>query len=341
MEGDPTGVAAAAPVPESATPADAAPAQSEPTAASDAVAESRADDAGTPNQPTPESDDSAEDDGDDTEDADTTSEQTEEQKKLSRKERQRQREQERINTAVADAIAAKEREAQTAEQARVQQEESAKAAKARQDKLEAFLGKPDAPEAPGTLNTLRREIDDLNRAIRSELVEPKGADLDDMAAQVAERESRVTRLTENSAMAGEIEDLVWSSFGNDFASAAEFPEFADRAAKAKYLNAPNGVKGALAVFRETIRAAVEGEKAAEVSALTAKHDAELKAAQADRDSWRIRASGGEYTPEQAGLPHLASGQLTRAQFMSLPREQKEKMRRDQPGAVAEIYSRSA
>ena len=216
----------------------------------------------------------------------------------------------------------------------------AKVAQARTEKLQSWLGVPDAPDKPGTLTTLTREIDDLNRQIRSELTDPKGADLDALAVAVAEREGAKSRLIDNNGMAGTIEEMVWDTFSAEFQSLAMRPEIAgDPAKQQRYLNAPGGVKGAVNTLCDMVAASVEARKDAEIAEIRTKAAQELKAMTADRDIHRFNAGAGP-APETVGAA-TASGALTRQQFMALPQEQKDKIRREQPQVLADIYSRSA
>lgn len=313
---------------DTATDASAAP-DSGPTAEASLVAEGQSDAADAADRPTPESDEDAAEDGDDDEgqDSEATAEQTEEQKKLSRRERQRLREQERIEREVAERLAAKEREQAEAAERQKREAEAQKAAAERQQRLAAFIGEPDAPGKPGTLAQLDQEIADLNRQIRAEITDPKGADLDALSAQVAEREARRDRLRENRTMVGEIEDLVWSAFGTDFASAAAFPEFSDPADKARYLRAEGGVRGALGVLRDVVRAAVTAEKDAEIAKLKAEHDSTVKTLREEMRGWRVRA-GAEEVPDttSGGQAATSGGVLTPERYAAMSFEDRQKLR---------------
>lgn len=213
---------------------------------------------------------------------------------------------------------------------------------ARVKELQEFIGVPDAPDKPGTISTLQAEYETLNQQIRQELLTPTGqVDIDALSKQADEKQFEIKQYSKSLKMAGVIEGLVWQRLGPDFASAATFPELAaDPQKQAAYLNAQGGVRGALHVLADTIRAAKDAEKAAELKAQADKHAVELKALQTDLAGWRVRAGGAEGQSVGTGRPGF-SGAMTRQQFMALPKDQKDQMRREQPLAVAEIYSRSA
>lgn len=324
---------------DTTTVADSAPTAEAATVASDGLAATQDGvthgDATTDTTPTtddtaatPETADADPDDDED--DSPPPENQTEEEKSKAqrRRERRQAREQERIQQAVAAEIAQREQRQQQEATTRAQQKATEDAARARQEKLAAFLGTPDAPEKPGTLAALRSEIDDLNRQIRSEMVNPAGADLDALAAQVSEKESSLTRLTENNRMAAEIENLVWSTFETDFVSATAFPELADPATKNRYLRAEGGVRGALGVFRDAIIAAKDAEKASELAALTTKHQSQVKALEADRAAWRARAGGAEVADTAPGGAPISAGglALTPERYAAMSYEDRQKLR---------------
>lgn len=346
MQGDPTGSGAAPTPSDTADGAADALGTTEPTEAASGAAEGQGD--GVANDPTtPPGDTPAEDRGDDEGEPDeadaeeTEGDEPEGERKLSRKERQRLREEERIAAAVQAEVAKRESERAQAEEARRQQEQSQEAARKRNAELAEFVGEPDTAERPGTIRRLDAEIADLNAKIRAELTNPQGLDLDGMVAEVAKKEADKAAFVKANQMAGRIEEHVWSTFGADFAAAANFPEFGDDPAKkARYLNAQGGVAGALRALVDVANEAKDAHYTAEIAKINEKNAAQLKAAQADRDAWRVRAGGGEAVVEQDGTP-ISIGAMTREQFLALPREQKERMRRDQPAAVAAIYQRSA
>lgn len=292
--------------------APAAPAPSEPTADTTGTVESPGVGPAIVSEPTPD-DTSAEDPGE-TEGTESEDDQprSEEEKKLSRSERRRLREQERIDKAVADAIAASKREAEQAEEVRKNQERIQQAIKARQERLAKFVGTPES------LQTLSTEIDTLNRQIRSELVDPKGADLDALADQVAQKEFERSRLQENQQYEGVIRDEIWTQIESDYAFPATFPELAnDSKAKAAYLNNPQGIRGALTTLAETIRSSKDREWQAKLDAATRESDSKIKALEADRNGWRQRAGGGGDSVEEAGTPAYSAGTLTPERYAAM------------------------
>lgn len=334
MEGDPNGVAVATPAADTAAPAATAP-DTGPTDAAPAAVEGQPSDAPDNSAPTPDSEsveDPGEAEGPESEDDQPRND---EERKLSRRERQRLREQERINQAIADAIAQREREREQAEETRKRQEEAAKAEQARRERLSQFTGTPEQ------LTSLNGEIEALNRQIRTELVQPTpGTDLDALIQQVEQKTAQRDRWQEAQSYHGAIREDVWASLSDDFAFPSTFPELAnDPAARAAYLHNPNGVRGALQTLAETIRKAAAAEHAKATAEITKRHQAELKALEADRDGWRARAGGGDLAPESAGVP--TGGTMTYAQFQSLPLEKRREMRANQPDVVNAIYARHA
>lgn len=323
VEGDPSGSAGSTPAAESTGSVVTAPASSGPTDANTSAVESQQAAETTDATPTPDSL-SAEDQGDN-EGSDAESEderpRNDEERKLSRRERQRLREQERIDKAIADALAAKDREREHAEESRKQQETRQAAEKARQERLSQYVGTPD------TLRTMQTEIDQLNHQIRQELLQPTpGVDLDALISQAAEKTAKRDRLTENQTFRGELEADIWNGLEADFSFAATFPELAnDAAARAAYLHNQGGIRGALTTLAETIRTATAREWEAKLSEQNKKHASELKAVEADRDGWRVRAGGGELAPAEAGVP-ATDGTWTRERLARMSVEEYRKHR---------------
>lgn len=318
VESDPSGSAVSAPA-DTASTTTTAPATSEPTDASGAAAERQpVSDAANP-EPTPD-DTSAEDPGEN-EGAESEEDQprNDEERKLSRRERQRLREQERIDKAIAEAIAANEREREQAEEVKKRQEAATAAEKARREKLAQFVGTPER------LQTLTSERDEITRKINAELLNPAGEDLDALAAQAAEKQSEIDRLRVNQSFEGEIRQDIWSQIEQDFVFPTTFPELSDPQARAAYLHAQGGVKGALVVLADTIRAAKDREWQGKLDAQAKEHDSKLKALAADRDGWRVRAGGGDLAPEDGGTPSV-DGTWTRERLRNMPLEEYRKHR---------------
>lgn len=320
MAVDATVMASPAAVESTADPSSALPAES--TGAGDALENPVAGD-GLTSEPTPEGDPSAEAGSLEEDDDEPKPDETSEQRK-SRSDRQFEN---RLKAIAADPEKARallgpildpliqadrertdsERKASEAQQQTAAQ--ARQAALARQQKLQEFIGVPDAPGKPGTLSTLQAEYDTLNRQIRSELVTPTGTvDLDALTQQADQKAARIERTRENLAMTSEIEDYVWSQFGNEFASAAQFPELAaDPAKQSAYLTAQGGVSGALRVLADTIRSAKDAEKTAALKERDDKHAAEVKALKSEVSNWRVRAGAEEVPDVGTGRPAAGGG----------------------------------
>ena len=333
MEGDPNGVAVATPAADTAAPAATAP-DTGPTDAAPAAVEGQPSETTDNSAPTPDSEsveDNGEAEGPESEDDQPRND---EERKLSRRERQRLREQERINQAIADAIAQREREREQAEETRKRQEEAAKAEQARRERLSQFTGTPELRQS------IDAEIKAIQAKIDDEILRPAGADLEALYAERTAKEAQRDRWTEAQSYESAISENIWAGLADDFAFPATFPELAnDPAARAAYLHNPGGIKGALQTLAETIRKAAAAEHAKATADLTAKHQAEIKALEADRNGWRARAGGGDLAPESAGVP--TGGTMTYAQFQSLPLEKRREMRANQPEVVNAIYARHA
>lgn len=321
---------AMAEAPASTNTATGAPAalDTEPTAGASDVAEGpgSGDDASqTPTPDRSDTDGSAEDQGDD-EDA-AESERPESERKLTRSQRQALRQQEAIDKAVADALAKHQSDQQAAAERQRQAQASTEAQQAKAKRLAEYLGEPDQPGSPGTIARLTSEINDLNRQIRAELTTPQGADLDALAAAVAQKETEVATYQRANALAGEIEDAVFDTFRADFTSAKEFPELAaDPAKQAAYLHAQGGVRGALHVLADTIRSAKDAEWSAKLAASEKVAADKLAAMQTDRDGWRVRAGGAELPTTDGGSASNTSGLLTPDSYASMSYEERMKLR---------------
>jgi colicin import membrane protein len=323
VQPSPAGTAAETPAPDTAgTPADALPV--EPTSDGGSSVESQSTDQATESEtPTPEDDISAEDDG---EDEGTEVEQTEEQKRLSRRERQRLREQERIDKAVEERIAAREREREQAEAEKQRQAQTQEARETAAKEFAEYIGEP------GESDRLTAEIADLNRQIRSEIADPRGVDLDDpekgLLAQVAKKEARQAEIARAQGFQAKIANNLWNGIEAHVMSPLQFPELAgDQAAQARFLGAEGGIAGALKVAREIIRTKALAEKDAEIATLKESHQTALKALEADRNGWRVRAGGSEVADTSAGGQAALSGQLlTPERYAHMTFDQRQKLR---------------
>lgn len=287
--------------------------------------------------PTPD-DTSAEDTGD-TEGTEDPEDQprNDEERKLSRRERQRLREAERVQQAVADALAQKEREAATAKEAADRQAKIDKQLAERRERYSKFVGTPEI------VQSLTAERDALNRQIRDEIVNPQGVDIDALAVQVAAKDAELARLTDNQSYEGVIREEIWAQIEDGYAFPATFPELAnDPKAKAAYLHAQGGIPGALTVLADTIRSAKDREWQTKIDAQTKAHQSELKALQADRDGWRVRAGGGELSIEESGTPSYPAGTLTPERYAAMDSTDRAKLRSTPEGrAQIDAMSRRA
>lgn len=277
--------------------------------------------------PTPDSSETVEDSGD-TEGSEDPDEQprNDEEKKLSRRDRQRLREAERVQQAVADALAQEKREAAAEKEAAVKQAAAEKVLGERREKYSKFVGTPEI------VQSLDTEIAELNRQIRAEIVTPTGVDLDSeeptsLVNQVAAKEAQKAEFSKNQSYEGVIREEVWSQIEGGFTFPATFPELAnDPKAKAAYLHAQGGIPGALTVLADTIRSAKDREWQAKLDTQSKTHESALKAAQADRDGWRVRAGGGELSPEDAGSPSYPAGTLTPERYAAMDSTDRAKLR---------------
>lgn len=288
MQADPSGPGADVSAPDTTASPSVAP-DTGPTPEGLLAVERPSDDTDATDQPTPD-DESAEDDGADEGEHPDQPDQTEEQKKLSRRERQRQREEERIAKAVQERFEQAERERQTAEQqAKVEQ-----ARAERQKALAAYRGEE------GEHARLTAEIADLNRQIRSELSNPQGIDLDAVEQQIAQKEARLGSITQAQAFEGEIAQGIWNGIEAAMLSPLQWPELSGPELRQKYLSAEGGIVGCLQIAREAIVAAKDAEKASALKAQADQHATALKALEADRNAWRVRAGGAEAADTSSG-----------------------------------------
>jgi hypothetical protein len=246
-----------------------------------------------------------------------------------RRERQREaRKQPPAPVKTADEIIA-EYEAKRADEAR-----RAEAAKARTDKLARYLGSDEelaelerVINQPPPSDLYRADLDEQNqrnaevaRAIarRTELLERRsllteyGEPLRE-AIQQAERQQALTWLDEQFRKVG-------AAFELD-------PDAAIAAAVGK----PEPMTATLSALVEQGRAPLL-EEVADLKDQLAARDSELEA-------YRQRLGGRAPQVDRGGV--LANGNLTREQFLALPKDQKDRIRREQPGLLNDIYSRSA
>lgn len=325
LEGDPNGVAAASSAADTAAPAATAP-DSGPTDAASGAVETQPGETTDDSAPTPDSSESAEDQGE-AEGLESEDDQprNDDERKLSRRERQRLREQERIDKAIADALAAKDREREQAEETRKRQETATAAEKARRERVSQFVGTQEA------LTSLNSEIDTLQKQINDEIVTPNGADLEDLIAQANAKRAHRDRWLENQSFQTELQADIWSQIEADYAYPATFPELADPKARAAYLHSQGGIRGAMDTLANAIRSHKDREWQAKLDTQAKETQTKLKALEADRDGWRVRAGGGTVGIENAGTPSYSAGTLTPERYAAMDSTDRAKLRATQDG----------
>lgn len=325
MQPDPTGSAAPAPEPDTApSPADAL-ATSEPTDAGLSDAEDRAGDDAAGSTPTPD-DESAEDDGDD-EGTETTGEQTEEQKRLSRKERQRLREQERIDKAVADAIAVKERERQEQAETAKREADAEKARAERAKKFAEYIGEA------GEVDRLNSEIGDLNRRVRGEIGTLTQEQFDQIEADIRTKEARIASIQQAQGFEGAIREDIWNGIEAAMYRPLAWPEFADPATRQRFLSSPGGIAGAWDTARDVLNAAKDAERDAALAERDKKHAADKATWESELRTWRVRAGAEEVPDTTSGGAAAISdaGVLTPERYAAMSFEDRQKLRSTEAG----------
>ena len=319
MQGDLEGSSANATAPDTTAEPTTAPDTGSTEAGSLAV-ESPSDDAEATSQPTPDSEESAEDDGDD-EGTETTGEQTEEQKRLSRRERQRLREEERLHKAVADAIAERDRVANEAAERQLAEDMARKAREESQKRFVEYKGEQ------GENERLASEIADLNRQIRAEIANPAGVDLDDLEAQVSQKEARLADIQKAQGFEGAIREDIWNGIEAHMLTPLQWPEFSDQAARQRFLTTPGGIAGAWNTAREVLTAAIEARKDAEIATLKSDHESEVKTLREEMRGGRVRAGAEEVSDTTSGgAAAIADGALTPDRYSRMTSEQRAKLR---------------
>jgi hypothetical protein len=281
---------------EPAVTADSAPeAQAAPSEAADPQdvthGESTERAADTDTVETPESSDDGDDDHDpETEPSEGDTPEEAKSKAQKRRERRQQREQERIDRAVEERIAAKERERQAETDRQQREAEAQKAREERTKRFAAYIGED------GETDRLTAEVNELNRRIRAEIATIDQDSLDKIEADIRSKEARIASIREARGFEGEIRQDIWNGIEGQILSVLRHPEFADQATKARYLNAEGGIAGALDVYREVVREAAKSEAAAEIAEIKKAHATEKASLEAVARDWRIRA-GGEEVPD--------------------------------------------
>lgn len=336
MADEAAAVADSAPVAEAATTDNGGTAATQPDVThGDEASETTAEPVQAADPAEPEADD--DDDGDEPD----SEHQTEEEKTKAqrRRERRQQREQARINEAV-QAELKRERETAAQQAAAEQQQKQAEQRQSQwRERFGSFVGSPE------TRTALSKEIDDLIQTTIS-------AKLDGITDQaeydrqfdrlttaqqaLAEKRAELARLDTNSSIYDELDKFQFENTKASFeARASGIPEAHRRA----YLSAQT-VDQAL----ERLEAGIRADEQAKAKAAADKLEGDWR----DRYEKEVaahaatRTGGAGNGPSPNGANGVGSGAgLTRESFLALPKEQKDRMRREQPGLVAEIYSRSA
>lgn len=335
MEDSTTAVADSAPVAEAA-----------PTESSEAATPADVTHGDTAEQTTdtePAADTPEPDDGDDAETEPSEGDSPEEAKSKAqkRRERQRQREQERIDRAVAEAVAQRERERETAEQQRQQTEQAAKAREEREKALAQYKGEP------GEVERLQGEVTALHKRTLTEIATLTQDDVDQITADIAQRETRLQSIAQAQAFEGEIRQDLWNGIEKHVLSVLNYPEAADPAVRQQILTAEGGIAGVWATARGALVAMKDAERDTALKAQADKHAVEMKAAMADRDAWRVRAGGAEAADmTSGGAAATAAGELTPARYQAMDPTDRMKLRQTPEGrakidAMTRKYGRAS
>jgi hypothetical protein len=317
---------------DTAAPPEAAP-DTGPTPSGDAV--ERPSDGDAISAPPPPGDQPAEDTGEGTDDdtSDDDAPRSEEEQKLSRSERRRLREQERIDKAIEERWAERER---VREAERATAEAEAKAREAQQAYHKRFGDLVGTPEK-------RAELQAEIHALVSETtsINPEEADwealqkLNKARLSLAEKQADMRRLEQNERTFNDLREFEFEVTKADYLRLAEsLPPEHQKA----YLSSQT-IPEAL----QRLEAGLVAREAAKAKAEVAKVEAEWRS----RYEKEVAAHAETRTGVPGAGPSTAGGGLStggissREQFLSLPKEQKDKIRREQPDLVAAIYSRSA
>lgn len=282
---------------EQAVVADSAPAEQAAPLTGEAVV---SDDVthGEPTEQTTSTDDAAstaepddEDDSEDSSDEGLTEEEVK-TKAERRRERRKAREQERIDRAVEERFAARERERETKAQAEQAEADTKAAADAWRQEFGSYVGTPE------TRATLDAEIALLTEEVGSLKPYADGTDLNvleqkqtDLAAKVAERK----RLNANFSTYKRLDEFQFRQTQGDYAAAgASLPE----EHRATYLQATT-VPEALTRLEAGIVAREQTKHKAELARVTTEWEGKLAKEQAAHAATRTGAPGAGPSPNGA------------------------------------------
>lgn len=252
----------------------------------------------------------------------------EEQKTRSerRRENRIKREQERIEQAVADRLAAIERERTEAAEATKRKEAAKKAREAAAKEFAVYVGED------GEADRLNAEIADFTRKIRAEVADPQGVDTDELEAEIARREGRLSEIQKGQKHHDAVAQNIWNGIEAHIYSPLSWPELADQATKQRYLQAPGGIAGALSTLKEIVVASVEARKDAEIAEITKAHAAKVATLEDAVREWRVRAGGAEVVDTTSGGSAVAiSGVLTPERYAGMTTEERQKLRATSDG----------
>lgn len=265
--------------------------------------------------------------------SDSDSEEEVQTKAQKRRARRQARDQERIQEAVNAELA--KREVETTQKATA--DKAAADAKAAEEaffsEFGSYVGTPDVR------STLDADIATLTTEIANLKPYAEGTDLDVLEQKqtaLQEMVGKRSKLNENKATYDKIDAFQFRMAQREWAAgASSLPAEHQQ----RYLNATN-IPDLLKLHEDGIVARERAAHKAVLDATVAEWSGKLAKEETAHAATRTGAPGAGPAPNGSnGMG--GSGPLTRDQFLNLPKEQKDRMRRDRPDLVAEIYSRSA
>lgn len=276
-------------------------------------------------------------DGDDADpDLQPTDSDTEEEAKTKsekRRERRQAREQKRIDDAVEERFAAREAE-RTAKAA--QEASEAKTKKAAEDFYQEFGSFVGSPE---TRTSLVQDISALTSEVTQLRPYAQGTDLDALEAKqeaLSAKIAELDRLNANQSTYDKLDAFQFRLTQNQYVQAgSELPkEFQGQLLGAR------DVPGALKAIKEGYIALGRSQEAAVKDKEIAEWKGKYEKEAASHEATRTGAPGSGPAPQGQNGGGV-SGSMTRAEFLALPKERRDHIRRENPGALAAIYERSA
>ncbi len=276
-----------------------------------------------------------EDDGDEDEESDEHQTEEEKTKAQKRRERREKREQERIEKTVSERLEQAERAREVKAHQESAEKQTKEAAEAWHKEFGDLLGTPEIH------SQLEQDIAALTR--ETVAIRPYETDDPDAAVRLLEEKQKVLhekiaqrdQLKTNQATYDKIDKYQFQMTQDIYLRRAASlpPEHAKLYLQSGDPDTALTRLEAGIVAREAAKH--EAEKAAAVKAITA----DLEKERAAHAATRTGGPGSGPVPATGGIG--ASGAMTRDQFLALPKDQKDKIRRERPALVAEIYSRSA